>query len=122
MFGLSVNSNLGAAAASGPHGQQLAVAIAAAMRAHLTRFSRTKRNGTEPMTIDAPPPDADNRLTRLELLLSHLQYDVDKLNEALIGQQSQIDALGQMLSKMETVIEHLPEPSRDLEQERPPHY
>ena len=74
------------------------------------------------MPPDSHPPDADERLTRLELLLSHLQYDVDKLNEALIGQQSQIDALRQMLSKMETLIEHLPEPPRDLEQERPPHY
>jgi SlyX protein len=74
------------------------------------------------MTADPPPPGADDRLTKLELLLSHLQYDVDKLNDALISQQSQIDELRQTFSKMQSVVEHLPEPPRDLEQERPPHY
>lgn len=74
------------------------------------------------MTADSSPSPADDRLTKLELLLSHLQYDVDKLNDALISQQSQIDQLRQSLSKMESVIEHLPEPPRDPQQERPPHY
>jgi uncharacterized coiled-coil protein SlyX len=74
------------------------------------------------MTADLPQPRADERLTKLELLLSHLQYDVDKLNEVLISQQAQIDALRQSLAKVESVMEHLPESPRDLEQERPPHY
>lgn len=74
------------------------------------------------MTTDSHSPHGDDRLTKLELLLSHLQYDVDKLNDALISQQSQIDELHQRLAKMQSVIEHLPESPRDLEQERPPHY
>jgi uncharacterized coiled-coil protein SlyX len=74
------------------------------------------------MTAESPQPRADERLTKVELLLSHLQYDVDKLNEALITHQSQIDALRQLLTKIEAVVEHLPESPRDIEQERPPHY
>lgn len=74
------------------------------------------------MTADSFTPSEDERLTRLESLLSHLQYDVDKLNDALVAQQSQIDELRRMMSKMESVIEHLPEAPRDPDQERPPHY
>ena len=70
-------------------------------------------------TEDASDPD---RLTQVETLLSHLQHDVDKLNEALIAQQSQIDDLQQKIVKLTSIVEALPEEPRDPAEERPPHY
>jgi uncharacterized coiled-coil protein SlyX len=122
MVELSVTSNVGAAAGSIPDRQTQTVATVSHVRGCLTLTLPTDRNDTFPMTADSLPPHADDRLTKLELLLSHLQYDVDKLNAALISQQAQIDELRQSLSKVQGVLEHLPETPRDLEQERPPHY
>ena len=70
-------------------------------------------------TEDTSDPD---RLTQVEMLLSHLQHDVDKLNEALIAQQSQIEDLEQKIVKLTSIVETLPEEPRDPAEERPPHY
>jgi SlyX protein len=72
--------------------------------------------------MDPDQPGDAERLTQVEVLLSHLQHDVDKLNEVLIEQQAQIDVLKQLVRKVESVVDQIPEPPLDPEQERPPHY
>lgn len=72
--------------------------------------------------MEPQQPNESGRLTQVETLLSHLQHDVDKLNEALINQQSQIDEVRQLITKVEAVIDQLPEPEPDPAHERPPHY
>lgn len=67
-------------------------------------------------------PTNEERLTQVETLLSHLQHDVDKLNDALIGQQSQIDDLKQLISKVQSLVDNLPDEPREPAEERPPHY
>jgi uncharacterized coiled-coil protein SlyX len=71
------------------------------------------------MTADESTPD---RLTAIEMLLSHLQHDIDKLHEALISQQSQIDGLRRLLARWEASLEELPLPPTDPAADRPPHY
>ena len=58
------------------------------------------------------PTEGEDRLTRVETLLSHLQHDLDKLNDALVGQQLQIDQLRQLMSKVEAAVDQLPESPR----------
>lgn len=74
------------------------------------------------MTADQPESNAIERLLQVEMLLSHLQHDVDKLNAALIEQQTQIEGLSRLVSKVEAVVDQMPEPPRDPGEERPPHY
>lgn len=71
-----------------------------------------------------PPftPSDSERLVQVESLLSHLQHDVDKLNEALIEQQQQIEDLRKLVSKVESDVQQIPDSPRDPREERPPHY
>ena len=71
------------------------------------------------MTADESTQD---RLTAIEMLLSHLQHDIDKLNEALIFQQSEIDGLRRSLARIEAAVDELPLPPTDPTHDRPPHY
>lgn len=74
------------------------------------------------MTAEQPLTTDHDRLTQVEVLLSHLQHDVDKLNAVLIEQQAQIDQLLQRVLKAESLVDQTPEVPRDLAAERPPHY
>jgi len=64
----------------------------------------------------------DVRLEKIEVLLSHLQHDVDKLNDALISQQAEIGGLKHSLAKLESAVDQIPQPPRSPLDERPPHY
>ncbi|MBX3438165.1 MAG: SlyX family protein [Planctomycetaceae bacterium] len=64
----------------------------------------------------------EERLATIEVLLSHLQHDVDKLNDALISQQGTIDELRRSLVKLESQVDQMPFPAQDPLDERPPHY
>ncbi|MCA9077310.1 MAG: SlyX family protein [Planctomycetaceae bacterium] len=67
-------------------------------------------------------PDDSERLATIEILLSHLQHDIDKLNEALISQQGQIDEIRASISRVESEVEQLAVPPSDPVDEKPPHY
>lgn len=67
-------------------------------------------------------PDDSDRLATIEILLSHLQHDIDKLNEALISQQAQIDEIRTSISRVESEVEQLAVPPSDPIDEKPPHY
>ncbi|MCA8986856.1 MAG: SlyX family protein [Planctomycetaceae bacterium] len=64
----------------------------------------------------------EQRLTNVESLLSHLQYDYDQLNQVVQKQQQQIEALQRQFQKLIDRIEpsglELPDPL----DEKPPHY
>jgi uncharacterized coiled-coil protein SlyX len=67
----------------------------------------------------------EERVTQLELLVTHIERTVDSLNAALIGQQKQLDTFGRLLSRLDEQIEGRSEDEeelRDPEAERPPHY
>jgi uncharacterized coiled-coil protein SlyX len=65
------------------------------------------------------------RIQELEFIVSHLQKNVDDLNDALLLQQKQLDQLGRRIeqarSMAESVLgsEHSP---RTLLDDKPPHY
>ena len=67
---------------------------------------------------------SDRRLIELELLVTHLQHDLEQMSSVLVGQQSQIETLKQEINRLEEQIGQLQgEPEiRDPDSERPPHY
>ena len=54
--------------------------------------------------------------------MSDILTHIDKLNEALIFQQSEIDKLRQSLTRLEASLDELPLPPSDPAADRPPHY
>ncbi len=71
--------------------------------------------------MPASPSDND-RLANIEMLLSHLQHDVDKLSEALILQHSEMKNIRTSISKVESEVEQLGVPPSNPVDEKPPHY
>ncbi len=69
----------------------------------------------------------EERLTRLEEENYFLQEKLEELNEALVFQQKQIDALEASLLRVSTVLEQM-RSQQDMREddlkagERPPHY
>jgi SlyX protein len=69
------------------------------------------------------PHDPAQRLVDLELLLTHLQHDVEQLNAVVIAQQQELERLQRSLGKLQDRFDQSAEPEpRDPLQERPPHY
>jgi SlyX protein len=68
-------------------------------------------------------PD-DQRLIDLELIVTHLQRDLDQFNTVLIEQQKQIDLLKRSLVRLNEQIEDLrpQDDERSPQSEKPPHY
>lgn len=64
------------------------------------------------------------RLTAIESLLTHLQFDVEQLNGAILDGRRDLDALRRELESLRGQLELLESPaeSRDPTQEKPPHY
>jgi len=71
------------------------------------------------MTASQPHED---HLAKIETLLSHLQHDIDKLNDALISQQAEIDGFRRSLSQVESNVDQLSFPPQNPLDEKPPHY
>lgn len=69
-------------------------------------------------------PSLSNRVVELELLVTHLQYDLEALNGALVDQQKQIDALQRVIARLDDRVKRLDEEdeTRDPVAEKPPHY
>jgi uncharacterized coiled-coil protein SlyX len=70
--------------------------------------------------------DWNDRLIRLESAFMHLQHDHSQMNDAILGQQREIEALKQTVEQLRATIEG-ESPSDGLEvrdplAEKPPHY
>jgi SlyX protein len=68
--------------------------------------------------------NADERLTNVELLLTHLQHDLEQLSQVVFRQQSELDALRKELALLDSRVVTLAEGPelRDPLAEKPPHY
>ena len=69
-------------------------------------------------------PTAEDRLTNVELLLTHLQHDFEQLSQVVFRQQAELDALRKELTLLDSRVVTLsdsPE-ARDPLDEKPPHY
>lgn len=68
--------------------------------------------------------DQNDRQVRIEMLLAHLQQDVDQINESLTHQLQRLQEMDQRFQRIERELElmHQPAEQRDPEQEQPPHY
>ncbi|MCA9041657.1 MAG: SlyX family protein [Planctomycetaceae bacterium] len=72
---------------------------------------------------DPHPTVLEQRIMELETLFTHLQHDVQQLNQVILEQQKQLDALHKKNEQLLQHIEELEKPEeRDPLQERPPHY
>lgn len=62
--------------------------------------------------------------TELEILITHLQEDFQKLNSVVLDQQRQIAELVKTVERLDGKLQKLGEEpeTRDPLQERPPHY
>lgn len=69
-------------------------------------------------------PATEDRLTNVELLLTHLQHDFEQLSQVVFRQQSEIDALRKELVLLDSRVVTLTEGPeiRDPQAEKPPHY
>ena len=69
-------------------------------------------------------PTADDRLTNVELLLTHLQHDFEQLSQVVFRQQAELDTLRKELTTLDSRIGTLSESpeARDPQAEKPPHY
>lgn len=67
---------------------------------------------------------ADDRLTNVELLLTHLQHDLEQLSQVVFRQQAELDALRKELVLLDSRVVTLTEGPevRDPLAEKPPHY
>lgn len=72
-----------------------------------------------------PAANTDDRLTSVELLLTHLQHDFEQLSGVIFRQQAELDALRKELvlldTRVVTLSTEVPE-VRDPQAEKPPHY
>lgn len=66
----------------------------------------------------------DDRLTNVELLLTHLQHDLEQLSQVVFRQQAELDALRKELTLLDSRVVTLTEDPelRDPLAEKPPHY
>lgn len=75
------------------------------------------------MSTPAPPADRlPERITELEMLLTHLQRSVQDLDKVILDHQKQIDGLRGELSRIVTALDRLTEMTAEPRDERPPHY
>jgi uncharacterized coiled-coil protein SlyX len=65
-----------------------------------------------------------SRVVELELMVTHLQRDVELLNGVILEQQREFESLRRMLTKLDDRVTRLGEEDdpRDPLSERPPHY
>ncbi|GAB5439900.1 MAG: hypothetical protein Fues2KO_02490 [Fuerstiella sp.] len=65
-----------------------------------------------------------DRLTRIEAAIAHLQHDVDELNQSLTRHYQRLQSFDARFQRIEHEIETMAEgpEERDLDSEKPPHY
>ena len=71
-----------------------------------------------------PAPNTDDRLTNVELLMTHLQHDFEQLSQVVFRQQAELDGLRKQLVLLDSRVVTLTEGPevRDPQEEKPPHY
>ena len=72
----------------------------------------------------SPADNLHERVTTLEMLVMHLQHDLEQLNSVVIEQQVELQTLQRLFGRLEARFDQFdpqPEP-RDPLEERPPHY
>lgn len=63
------------------------------------------------------------RITEMEMGLTHLQRDFESLNEVMLAQQKIVESLQRTVERMQSQMESVSDPEvRDAESEKPPHY
>lgn len=70
-------------------------------------------------------PDLSERVTELEIQLTHAQRAYDELNQVVIEQAKELQQFRQRVHKLQEEIEGIkqqPSTVRTLEDEKPPHY
>ena len=69
-------------------------------------------------------PSSEDRLTNVELLLTHLQHDFEQLSQVVFRQQAELDSLRKELTLLNSRVVTLTEgpETRDPVAEKPPHY
>lgn len=70
------------------------------------------------------PGDAVERITQLEMLVMHLQHDMEQISATAIAQQQEIRELRATIRRLERGVESLQQPAevRDVLSEVPPHH
>jgi SlyX protein len=73
--------------------------------------------------MNDPPPLAE-RVVDLELLVTHLQRDIETLNQVVLDQRKELDALQRLIARLDDRVAQMGEGDepRDLVAEKPPHY
>jgi uncharacterized coiled-coil protein SlyX len=68
--------------------------------------------------------DAVERITQLEMLVMHLQHDMEQISATAIAQQQEIRELRATIRRLERGVESLQQPAevRDVLSEVPPHH
>ncbi len=69
--------------------------------------------------------NTDDRITNVELLMTHLQHDFEQLSQVVFRQQAELNALRKELALLDTRVVTLSAESpevRDPQAEKPPHY
>jgi uncharacterized coiled-coil protein SlyX len=66
----------------------------------------------------------EERVVELELLVTHLERDLGTLNSVVGDQQSELDALKRLISRLDDRVSRLADDdeTRDAIDEQPPHY
>jgi SlyX protein len=69
-------------------------------------------------------PPTEDRVMNLELLLTHLQHDLEQLSQVVFRQQAELDSLRKELTLLDSRVVTLSEgpETRDPLAEKPPHY
>ena len=72
----------------------------------------------------AATEDPHTRIVELEMLVTHLQHDVQTLNGVILDQQKQLDKFREVLSRLDDRVTRMGDPAEkfDPHLERPPHY
>ena len=72
-----------------------------------------------------PPADSQEpRIVELELLVTHLQRDLETLNQVLLDQRKELEELRNVVTRVDDRLARLGQTDEpyDPAQERPPHY
>jgi len=70
-------------------------------------------------------PATDDRVVNVELLLTHLQHDLEQLSQVVFRQQAELDAVRKELALLDSRVVTLSiegSEVRDPLAEKPPHY
>jgi predicted TPR repeat methyltransferase/uncharacterized coiled-coil protein SlyX len=87
------------------------------------RVVTLRRPGHPERAAALPADPVEARLVELEIKASFVEDTLDQLNEVIVRQQQQIDALGRELARWrEQATSTNPDPARNLRDDLPPHY